>query len=255
MLDFNDYRLQPFFDKWHAVYAKRTNTENVQEFEFEKFSHNALWLAKKTYALNLAYKDGILYDKGTKIDIKGMKIVRGESSPFSKEKQKIFLDYIFDTEGKVVYNDIIAMVNSWKKEFEKSDINKISRMTGISDYEKYLISDSKGKPLQLASGCPVHNRAAANYNYFLNCNPEYKKKYEMIKSKATKVRWYYCKNDKNFYDGVFGFIPNEFPYAFAPEVDFSKMFADTIINPVNIFMKAMHLKLIPENLIRVKKLF
>jgi len=253
MMKFDEGRLEKLFNSWHEIYASKFHVKNLQEFEFEKFCDSGIWTSKKHYSLDLIYKDGIKYDPLTKIDYTGIIISRGDTPPFAKEKLIIFLTYLFKNKGKVDYNNVINLVIGWKKEYDKNEVNKISYLKGITDYEKYVISDSAGAPLQLASRTPIQTRAAANYNYYLNNHPELKQKYELIKS-GDKVRFYYSKPDNNFHDDVFGFINNEFPYTFAPEVDYRTMFSKSITDQVNIFLTALGAKNIPENLIKLKRL-
>jgi len=252
--DIDKYRIHEFFTHWHDVYAKKYNVPNLQDFEFEKFSYNALWLAKKNYVLHLATKGNKKYKKLEKFDYKGIKIVRGDTPLFAKDKLVFFLNMLFETEGNITHDKLLNIIIGWKNEYQKTDANKISYLKGITDYQKYVVSDTKGEKLQLRSRIPIHTRAAATYNYYLNNNIKHKNKYELIKSK-DKVRYYYNVPSYDFPDNIFGFLVNEFPYEFAPEVDYKEMFGKTIIDPINKFLVALKIKQIPMNLTRVKKLF
>jgi DNA polymerase elongation subunit (family B) len=254
VMNFDKHRLSGFFDKWHDSYAKRFGVKNIQEFEFEKLSYNAIWVSKKNYTLNLAMKDGEFFKKFDEVVYTGIKVVRSETPAWVKDRLIDFILLLYKNDGDVKYNDLISLVMKWKTEYPKVDINQIAELRGISDYNKNVVSDLKGTALTLKKGTPMHVRAAANYNYYLNNNVKYKKKYDLLHS-GDKVRYYVSKPNYDLPDDVFGFIINQHPYEFAPEFDYSTMFNKWIINSLNAFLKAMDYKLIPENLTKVKRLF
>jgi hypothetical protein len=117
----------------------------------------------------------------------------------------------------------------------------------MSDYEKYVLEDKK--KIVLADKCPVHNRGSAIYNNKL-LNSKLKSKYKLIKS-GDKVKWYYTKDN----NGVFAFLPNNFPYEIGPEIDYDAQFNKIIIQPLNRFIILLGLPEIPSQLIYAHSLF
>lgn len=90
---------------------------------------------------------------------------------------------------------------------------------------------------------PIHVRAAAVYNNtILVKNRKYLSKYELLKS-GDKIRYYYTSEDE-----VFGFIPDNFPYEFAPPVDVDVQFDKSLLSPINRIIVALGLNEVPPSL-------
>jgi hypothetical protein len=88
----------------------------------------------------------------------------------------------------------------------------------------------------LEKGCPIHVRAAANYNYALH-NSKYKKRYQPIRS-GEKVKYYHVKTQKEE-ENIFAFMSGSFPVEFAPPIDHDVQFSKSIVQPINRFVEAM----------------
>ena len=123
----------------------------------------------------------------------------------------------------------------------------IAKTESIGDYEKYCLDDRK--EVRLAPKCGVNVRGAAVYNHII-LNSKWKSKYNIIKT-GDKLKYYYSKDSNE----VFGFLPNNFPYEFAPPVNYDLQFEKTIINPYNRVLMSMGFNPIPGNLIYAKSLF
>ena len=54
---------------------------------------------------------------------------------------------------------------------------------------------------------------------------------------------------------MFGFLPGNFPYEFAPAVNYDLQFEKTIVDPFNRILEAMGFNPVPGNLIYAKSLF
>lgn len=248
ILKLKDIRLEKYLDMKFDEYAKKFNTKNLQVFELEKISRQALLLAKKKYILDLAWKDpGIRFSPQEKLSFTGVEIVQGSSSRFSKKYLKEIITYIFEKGNSIKIPDLIHILKKHKEQFLIEDLENICKTVSIGDYEKYVIED-KNK-IVLADKCPINIRAASVYNHIL-LNSKYKNKYRLIKT-GDKIKMYYTKNS----DQVFGFLPFNFPYEFAPETDYNLQFEKTIIDPVNRFITAIGLNPINSNLVYSKSLF
>ena len=248
ILQIQKLRLEKWLNQKFDEYAKEFNTENLQVFELEKISRQALLLAKKKYVLDLAWKDpGIEYEPQEKLSFTGVEIAQGSSSKFMKKYLKEIILYIFQHGNKINYSDLIKMLKKYKEEFLMKDLEYICKTVGIGDYEKYVIED-KNK-IVLADKCPINIRAAATYNHIL-LNSKYKNKYNLIKT-GDKIKLYYTKDQYE----VFGFLPFNFPYEFASEINYDLQFEKTIIDPVNRFITAIGLQPVNGNLIYAKTLF
>jgi len=145
------------------------------------------------------------------------------------------------------YSEVVKKLKEYKNEFVMQSPNDISLTKSIGDYEKYILEDRK--ELRLAEKCPINVRAAGIYNHKLR-NSKWKTKYNLLKT-GDKLKYYYAK-DK---DNVFGFLPGNFPYEIAPEVDYDLQFEKTIIEPFNRILDALNFNPVPGNLIYSKSLF
>ena len=123
--------------------------------------------------------------------------------------------------------------------------------SSCSNYETKVIDDKK-VPLQFINGAHFAVKASAYYNYLLHENKKYQSKYEFIKS-GTKVKYYYCKNDK--INPVFAYIRGSYPMEFAPEIDYDEQFMKAILSPINSIIEPLGLPEITKRLSVVMDIF
>lgn len=248
ILKIEKLRLAKFIEKKFDEYAKKFNTENLQNLELEKISYSSLMVAKKKYILDIAWKDpGIDYKPQEKVTPVGVEIVQGSTPPFSRKTLKELLKYFFSRGKDLEYSDIVKKLKEYKKQFVLQEPNEISKTVSIGDYEKYVLEDRK--EVKLAEKCPINVRAAAIYNHTL-LNTKWKTKYNLIRT-GDKIKHYYAKGE----EGVFGFLPGDYPFEIAPEVDYDRQFEKVIVEPFNRFMTSAGFNPIPGNLIYAKSLF
>jgi DNA polymerase elongation subunit (family B) len=251
ILKLYEYRLNDYIEKSFKKYGEKYNTDNIQKLELEKVSESAIILAKKKYALDLVWKEpGVYYEPQSKISSKGVEIVQSSTPAFVRKHLKELLKMLFKEKSKLNVKKFVEELKSTKENFRLCELEDISFSRSISDYEKYILDDRKG--LKIASKCPIHVRAAGVYNYKLNSS-KWKRKYQLIRS-GEKIRYYHTKS-KSEIENIFAYQPGNFPYEFAPEIDYDMQFSKTIIEPINRFVVAMGFGRIPENLITAKRLF
>ena len=248
ILKMKDIKLDKYFNEKFGEYAKKYNTENIQNFELEKIAYSGLMMAKKKYILDVAWADpGIHFDPQQKLSFTGVEIVQSSTAKFARKVLKELVRYIF-TEGKNLnYADAVKKLKDYKAEFVMQEPDDISKGVSIGDYEKYALEDRK--EIVLGDKCPINVRASAVYNHLL-FNSKWKSKYNLIKT-GDKIKHYYCKGGFE----VFGFLPGNYPYEFAPEIDYDRQFEKTIIEPFNRFIETLGFNPIPGNLIYARSLF
>lgn len=252
ILTMYNHRIKNFLQKGFEQYAKRWNTNNIQDFELETISRAAILLAKKKYVLDIAWQEpNISFNPQTKIKAKGVEIVQSSTPLFSRKYLKEILKILFERKKDIVMRQFAAEMKKLKQEFAASNIDDISMGSGIGDYEKGVAND-KDK-LEILPRCPIHVRAAGYHNYLINKNSKLKKKYSLIKS-GDKVKYYYAKTDNNEYN-AFAYLPGAFPYEIAPSVDIDMQFQKTFIDPINRFIDAVGLQTLSSDLIVSKQLF
>jgi DNA polymerase elongation subunit (family B) len=231
---YNDF-LSDYLKKCFDIYSDKYKTVNYQKFELEKISDSGIWLAKKKYVYNTVWKDpGIDVEPLTDITAKGVEIVQSSSAKFVRDTLKNLLKYIFTKKTDFNIAEFATILKKYKEEFKLKNIEDIAASNAIGDYEKYVLMDRD--KIVLEKGCPIHVRAAANYNYALH-NSKYKKRYQPIRS-GEKVKYYHVKTQKEE-ENIFAFMSGSFPVEFAPPIDHDVQFSKSIVQPINRFVEAM----------------
>ncbi len=248
ILKLYEYRLADFNSKILSKYAKELNSDNFLNFELESIAKNAIWLAKKKYMQNIVWKDpDIHYEPLSKISSKGFEIIQSSTPLFARIKLKEVLKFIFSVD-KVELVDIVNILKKIKREFKLANTEHITFNIKINNYRKYILSDYER--FEIASGCPIHIRAAGYYNYSLN-NSKYKNRYKMLVD-GEKIKYYFSKDAAC---NVFAFSPGDFPIELAPSVDHDLQFEKCIIDPINRVIDSMGLGSLDRNLIYSSSVF
>lgn len=221
--------LQPYLRNCFLEYAKSFGLkESFLDFELENISNKAVWLGKKKYLLNLVWKDNIEYDK-PKQKFTGIEVIQKSTPKIARKTITDTIKWLFDVINYDLKDskDFMSVIKDVKKEFKYCDFEDKCISTGIGEYDKFVLDDEK--ELILKKGCPIHVRAAANYNYRL-FNSKLSNKYEKI-TKGSRVKWYLTDLPKPY--NVFGFIAGSFPDEFAPIMDEIKQFEKCVFAPIN----------------------
>ncbi len=258
ILQIYKHRLKEYIEKSYAIYATQTGTVNLQDLELETISYSAIFLKKKKYCLDLAWKDGagsgITYEMQQKIKAVGVEIVQSSTPVFARNKLKDLLKIIFREKNKLNLRKFADLLKQEKASFMLDTVENISSSSSISDYEKG-IADDRTK-LVINSHCPMHVRAAGYHNFLLN-QSKWKNKYQLIKS-GDKIKYYYAKTSIMIGDNgenVFGYLPGNYPVEMAPAIDYDLQFAKSIVDPINRFISAIGLPKISSELIVRTQLF
>lgn len=250
--DMYKHRLEGYINTCFTKYGDKYGTKNIQALELEKISASAIILAKKKYVLDLVWKDpGVSYEPQSKINSKGVEIVQSSTPSFARTQLNELLKTLFREKKNLNVKEFVNQLKTIKENFKLCDIEDISKSTSISDYMKYITQDQE--KLVIGPKCPIHVRAAGCYNFALN-GSKHKRKYNLITA-GNKVRWYFAKKETTNDQGVFAYQPGNYPYEFAPEIDYDLQFSKTIIEPINRFMIAMGFGPIPSNLVTSARLF
>lgn len=250
-----EVRLEDYLNHRFEKYAEPWHTKNLQNFELETISKTMILLAKKHYVGDKVYSDGIISDSLQHIKLTGVEVVQSSTPAFARVELLEIIKWFLKDGKKLDYKKFVNYLKDLKKKFISSNIADISFGSAIGDLEKgvMLEYDRDGNAMMKVNNhCPVHVRGAGYHNVLLS-NSEYKKKYNLIRS-GDKVKYYYVKDDTQE-KPVFSFLPGNFPYEYAPEVDYDLMFEKVFINPINRFLIPMGFNEIPGNLVVTKSLF
>jgi hypothetical protein len=253
-----------YFDDRLDEYAAKFGVKNIHDFELEKINKAGLHLKKKHYLTSVRYEDGLFYDDLEYFDIKGIEIVRSSSPAFvrgdyvldedddklSKFKRGIwkFIRHIFDNAGNLNIQQIQRIIKDLKKEFifiGSSDLDAVAMSTSLSNYANKVIDD-QGTNL-CVKGAHFSVKAACFHNYLLNKNPQYKSKYDLLKS--GKIKYYFIDhplNDRFAY--LRNFHPTEIVEKEGIKIDWDKQFEVALLALVNRFLEAIGLPFINRRL-------
>jgi hypothetical protein len=239
------------------AYAKRFGVTNKQDFELETINKSILFFKKKNYLKDVVFDDGSFYDPLTYFSATGIKIVRSETPPFVRGVNQQggiwdFIRYLFTDPDNLNIKDILKIVKDIRKEFEMEDIDNISSQTSCSNYNDKIINDTT--VLETVLGAHFGVKAGGFYNYLLNRNSDMKTKYDMIR--GGKIKYYYCKHDKN---NVFGYLrgmhPTEITEKEGVIFDYDAQFDKSILILCNSFLNALDLPPISKRLSVLNSIF
>ena len=248
ILKLYEVRLNDYIEKILQKYADDNNAENFLSFELESIAKNAIWLAKKKYMQNIVWKDpNIHYDDLSKISSKGFEIIQSSTPIFAREKLKELLTYIFSV-NELDMGKFAALLKDIKRQFRLANVDQISFSRKVNNYQKYIVNDYDA--FEIASKCPIGVRSAGYHNYLLN-NSGKKGKYQPL-GNGEKCKMYFSM-DKSC--DVFAYAPGDYPYEFAPKIDYDRQFEKTILDPINRVVTAMGFKGFNRNLIYTTSLF
>ncbi len=254
-----NYRLKKYFEKCFVKYLSRygEGVSNYLNLEPEKIAGSAIWFKKKMYVLNIVWKmgkgGGINYKNLSKIDTKGLTVVKSTTPPFIRTKFMEVIIRIFQEGRELNMLSLMQMISKIKNEFFLLNVEDACGTVKVNNYSKYVIDDTKD--MVFAKKTPSHLKGAAYYNHLLKKNSKYKDKYTFIKD-SDKVKFYDIGDD-NDTESVqcFAFIPGEFPYEFAPTLDYEKQFSKYFIKPFNSILSSIGRGKISSNLIMENSLF
>lgn len=248
VLKLYEYRLKSYIEKILEKYAEKDNSDNFLSFELESIARNAIWLAKKKYIQNIVWRDPDIHlEDLSSVKSKGFEIIQSSTPQFAREKLQDIMKFIF-SQDEVKIDSLVALLKKIKKEFKLANIDQISNSIRINNYQKYILSDYG--EFQIEKGCPINVRAAGYHNYLLN-NSNHKGKYQLL-SDGEKVKMY-ASMDKSC--DVFAYSPGNYPYEFAPAIDYEQQFEKCIIDPINRVIGAIGLQTLDRNLIYTSTLF
>lgn len=248
ILQIYEYRIKDYLEKIHQLYANNINGENFLSFELESIAKKGIWMAKKKYLQDIVWEDpDVHHDSLSRIKVKGFDTIQSSTPPFARKHLNEIIRIFFSQE-KLNVKEVVQYLKKIKKEFKLANIEDITFSLRSNGYNKYIIDDQN--VFEYASGCQYHIRGAGYHNYLLG-KSNYKNKYQRI-GNGDKVKVYYTK-DKNC--DSFAYSQGNYPYEFAPEVDYEMQFEKCILDPLNRIIKVIGLTQLDRNLLYTSSLF
>ena len=248
ILDLYKYKLKDFINDSFKEYAKTYKTENLQNLKLETIFNTLVLIKKNVYFGSSIWKEpNITLDPKKNIIYKGLDIIKKTTPYFMRKKLDYLMNYIITTNKTIDFQSLVEKIKTVKEEFLLERIENISISSDISDYDRYVLNDRDD--IQIKKNTPVPIRGASIYNYLLNQNEIYKKKYFLIKT-GDKIKYYLTK-DKDI--NVFSFLNGNFPIEInPPEYDYEQMFSKTFLKPLNQILNLIYETEVPDNLVSLK---
>ena len=167
-----------YLKKIHEEYAKKNGTPNILDFELEAYNEAGIWLAKKKYIKNMTWAEpNVYYDSCTKIKATGVEIAQTSSSQWVKNQLIDLVKWIFQQE-EFVLDSFVKKLSIVKKQFMLQSPETISVNKGMNKYSEYVLNDTDS--IDMAPKAMITVQGAALYNYILNNNVKFKKRYSTL---------------------------------------------------------------------------
>lgn len=177
-LTLNRVFMSDFLKKIHEKYAEKNGTPNILDFELEAYNESGIWLAKKKYIKNMTWAEpNVYYDSCEKIKATGVEIAQTSSSPWVKKQLTNLVKWIFQQE-EFTLDGFIKQLTNVKKQFMLQNIETISLNKGMNKYTDYVLNDTDC--IELNPKSMVTIQGASLFNYIINNNDKFKKKYSTL---------------------------------------------------------------------------
>lgn len=177
-LTINRVFMSNYLKKIHEEYAKKNGTPNILDFELEAYNEAGIWLAKKKYIKNMTWAEpNVYYDSCTKIKATGVEIAQTSSSQWVKNQLTDLVKWIFQQE-EFVLDSFVKKLAGVKKQFMLQSPETISVNKGMNKYSEYVLSDTSD--IEMNPKAMITVQGAALYNYILNNNVKFKKRYSTL---------------------------------------------------------------------------
>lgn len=198
------------------------------DFKLECIGPNLIMVAKKKYAFDILYAEGVRYQE-PKMKVMGIEIVRSSTPGAVKDYLKKSLELTLRSDEKSVQ----SYIREVKEEFLKKTMKDVACPTGVNGLDTYSDDASiYGK------GTPLHVRAALLYNHHLT-RLGLDKKYPLI-GEGDKIKYVMLKLPNTIHENVIAF-PASMPKEFDLEkyFDVKTQYEKVYLNPIQKILDAV----------------
>lgn len=222
-----DDKINPFINESYDRMREYTNAyENKMSMKVESISDSGLWRAKKKYALNVWWDEGVEYSKA-KVKIKGLSAVQSSTPMMCRDKIKEAIGVILSGTKQ----ELFTMVDEFEVKFRQSTFADIARTAGVSDMGKYHDAQNI-----YAKGTPMHVRGALLYNHQIK-EKGIDKLYQRIQS-GDKIKYCYLKLPNPIRENIisaYDELPKEL--GLHKFLDYDQQFLTVFMDPINDISK------------------
>lgn len=218
--------IQPILSDGYEELAKYVNAnENRMFMNHEKTITNALWTAKKRYALNVLWDEGVTYPV-PKLKVKGIEIVRSSTPKVIRDALKESVALLLKDESL-----LLDFVKEQKAKFKSYNVIDIAFPRSANNIDRFLVEKKNGD-LSYTTKTPIGVRAAIVYNNHIRNMDGWPR----IQS-GEKIKYVYLTKPNIFDENVIGFI-RRIPEDAVKYVDWDLQFDKTFLSViVNIYRK------------------
>jgi len=221
--------VQPTLNKKLSALAKTMGVDECRiYFKLECIGNGYIQVAKKRYAFNILYSEGVHYDT-PKMKVMGIEIVRSSTPSVVKDYLKGSVKLCLTS----TESELQKFVSNVKTEFMKQPYTAISFPRGCNGLATYSDPASIYK-----KGCPIHVRAALLHNYQLS-KLNLTDKYQPI-GEGEKIKFVALKVPNPIYENVIGYttkLPQEF--GLEQYIDYNTQFDKAFLNPLQTILDAV----------------
>ena len=209
--------IQPILTKAYEDLAVYVNAnENRMFMAHEKTITNGLWVAKKMYAVNVLWDEGVTYAQ-PKLKVKGIAVVRSSTPKIIRDALKESIGILLSDESKLV-----DYVKDQRAKWRENTALDIAFPRSANNIDKWL--SEKGNPIK---GTPIAVRAAITYNNAVKGD----KAFPQIKS-GEKIKYIYLRTPNIYETHVMGFL-RKMPDAAIKYIDWDTQFDKAYMSVIN----------------------
>lgn len=208
-----------------SLYEYTNSYENHMHMKHEVIGQRLLCRAKKNYAMNIWFKEGVWYDR-PKLKMVGLEPVKSSTPPRFRDWIKEAIEICLTGSQQ----DLFDYVDRRRDEFEKLPLNDISVPKTVNNISKYVCKDGFRK------GTPINSRGAIVFNKMLT-DMDISYKYEPIEE-GDRVRSLYLKTPNVTGGNTISYktvLPEEF--GLHDRIDRELMFDKFFMSPVGSISK------------------
>lgn len=206
--------------------------ENRLSFKLEVAANKAIWLGKKKYTLKVHSSEGVTYAK-PKFKTKGLELVRSSTPRYVRDKLKLALDVIFDTDESNTQKFIAEV----KEEFMKLPYQDVAFPRGANNLQEY---SAHSTIYRSDASVPIQVRASLLYNHYLK-DYDVDGKYPAI-GEGEKIKFCYLKKPNRIHENIIGFpVDGEIPVEFGiiDKIDYDLQFEKTFLAAMQLILTAI----------------
>lgn len=222
--------IQPAINKplSELVCGKMGALESRMNFKLEGIGPNILFLAKKKYAFNILYNEGVRYEK-PKMKVMGIEVVRSSTPSVVKDDLKRALSLALSS----TEDELQKYIHEVRSSFLSLDYTDVSFPRGVNGLSTY-----KSTSGIYEKGCPIHVRASLLYNHYLK-QRGLESKYPMI-GEGDKIKFVALKMPNPIHENVIAF-PSKLPEEFGlgSYIDMTTQYQKAFMAPLEKILAAV----------------